>query len=86
MKTLEYKVKDKNGIHARPAGTLVSAAKQFDSDITVSFGEKTADLKKIFAVMSLGVGFGDVITFSFEGSDEDTAASTINDTLLRTGL
>ena len=31
MRTFTYTVKDKNGIHARPAGALISCAKKYES-------------------------------------------------------
>ncbi len=35
MKTFVYTVKDEHGIHARPAGVLISCAKKFASDIRI---------------------------------------------------
>ena len=35
MKTFTYTIGDPNGIHARPAGLLVSAARAFTSDVTI---------------------------------------------------
>ena len=31
-----YTVRDKNGIHARPAGALMNCAKKYVSDVTVT--------------------------------------------------
>ena len=31
MKTFQYEIKDKEGIHARPAAMLVKAAKEMDT-------------------------------------------------------
>ena len=49
MKEFEYMIKDKLGIHARPAGMLVKAASQFQSVITLDTGVKKVDAKKIMA-------------------------------------
>ena len=35
MKTFSYTIKDAQGIHARPAGELVKAAKGFSSEIKI---------------------------------------------------
>ena len=73
MKKFEYIIKDANGIHARPAGMLVKEASKFESVITIESGEKKADAKKIFAVMSMNVKCGDKLSVLIEGSDEEKA-------------
>ena len=48
MKQFTITIQDKEGLHARPAGLLSKAAKGFQCAVTLTKGEKTADLKKIF--------------------------------------
>lgn len=74
MKSFEYTVKDELGIHARPAGLLVKEAKKFQSECTITKGDKT---KKLTQLMSLGVKQGDTVTVSAEGADEDTAIAEL---------
>ncbi|MBQ7831983.1 MAG: HPr family phosphocarrier protein [Lachnospiraceae bacterium] len=73
MKTFEYIIKDELGIHARPAGMLAKTAKEFDSEITITKGEKTVGAAKLMALMGLGVKCGDTITVTVNGGDEETA-------------
>lgn len=70
MQKFEYKIKDPNGLHARPAGLLVKCAQLCSSDVSISKGGKSADSKRLFAVMGLGVSRNDVVTFSVKGDDE----------------
>ena len=77
MKTFTYTIKDELGIHARPAGLLVKAAAPFQSKITLDTGTKTADARRIMALMSLGAKKDSCITVTVDGPDEDTAAQTI---------
>lgn len=70
MLTISHKVKDENGIHARPAGLLATEAKKFTSDIIVEKNGKKANAKKIFEVMSLCVKGNDEITVTISGEDE----------------
>ncbi len=77
MKTFTYAITDPAGIHARPAGLLVKEAKKFESKISVAKGVRKADLKKLFAVMGLGVKQGETITIEVEGADEEAAAATV---------
>lgn len=79
MKSFTYTIKDQLGIHARPAGLLVKEAKAFkpDTKITLTKGEKSADLTKLMNLMSLAVKCGDEVTVTFEGGDEDAAMAAI---------
>lgn len=77
MKTFKYIVSDELGLHARPAGILSKQAKNYQSDITISVGDKSADAKKIFALMGLGVKQGDTITVAVSGPDENSACSDL---------
>ena len=70
-------VKDPNGIHARPAGLLAREALQYQSDITVKKGERYANMKGLFSMMSLAVKAGDTITVSVSGKDESIAAEAL---------
>ena len=56
---------------------LVKVASGFQSEITIESKGKSANAKKIFSVMSLGVKYDDEITVSADGNDEDTAMSTM---------
>lgn len=75
MKEFRYTITDSEGIHARPAGEFVKEAKKFASDVKIVKGEKSADVKKIFGLMSLGVKQGEEILVQIEGTDEEEAAT-----------
>ena len=42
-----------------------------------AFGEKSADLKRLFGVMGLNVKAGDAVTVSAEGADEEAAIQAL---------
>ena len=81
MKEFTYKICDELGIHARPAGLLVKKAGEFEAETTMYNGEKSADMKRIFALMSLGVKQGDTVRVTVSGSDEDKASAEIENFL-----
>ena len=81
MKQFNYTITDPEGIHARPAGEFVKAAKGFASDVNITKDGKTVSAKKIFGVMGLGVKQGQEITVSVSGTDEDAAAAALEDFL-----
>lgn len=77
MKTFKYVIKDKLGIHARPAGLLAKEAKQYESTITITKGDKSASASQLMKLMSLGVKQGDEIEVTVEGGDEETACAAM---------
>ena len=79
MKEITFAVKDALGLHARPAGLLVKLVQGLDSDCTIVLARtgKSASLKRVLAVMGLGVKGGDTITVLVQGSDEDADAEQI---------
>ncbi|HAH62698.1 MAG TPA: HPr family phosphocarrier protein [Treponema sp.] len=83
MKTFDYTITDTLGIHARPAGELVALAKTFASRITIAGNGKSADCKRMLAVMSLGIKQGHTVSVTAEGGDEDNAAAALKDFLMR---
>lgn len=77
MKQIMYTITDELGIHARPAGLLVKEAAKFESSITFEKENKSADAKRLFALMGLGVKQGDVISITVDGTDEAAAVIEI---------
>lgn len=79
MKEFTYTITDAIGIHARPAGMLVKAAKAFSSAITLEVNDKSADAKRLMAIMSLGVKSGMEVVIKAEGDDEDAAIAQMEE-------
>lgn len=77
MKEFNHIIADPAGIHARPAGLLVKEARKFTSTITITKGDKTIDVRRIFGLMALGAKQGDSLIVRVEGADEEQAASAI---------
>jgi phosphocarrier protein len=81
MEQFTFEIKDKNGMHARPAGALVNEAKKYKSDITVIKNEKEANGKRLLSLMSLGATCGSVLTVKIDGEDEKEARKSIEKVL-----
>lgn len=74
MKEFVYTITDPIGIHARPAGVLAKKAAEYKSIITIHKNDKSADTRRLMALMGLGIKQGDVIVVTAEGPDEGKAA------------
>ena len=77
MKSFNYVINDELGIHARPAGLLAKEVKNFASEITLVKGDKRTSAKGVMGIMTLNVKKGDTVTVEANGSDEDSAISSL---------
>ena len=75
MKKIRKKiaVKNKLGLHARPAALFVQLANKFDSQIIVEKDNQKVNGKSIMGILTLGVEQGSPIIIEAEGQDSKTA-------------
>ena len=69
----ELKIKNPSGLHLRPAGILCKTAMQFNSVVSFTHEETTANAKSVLSVLGACVKCGDVITLRCDGEDEAEA-------------
>lgn len=66
-------VKNKQGLHARPAALFVQLANKFDSRITVRHNKEAVNGKSIMGILMLGAEMGSTIVIEVEGEDAHLA-------------
>jgi len=66
-------IKNKQGLHARPAALFVQIANKFNSDITISKGKQKVNGKSIMGIMMLEAGLGSKVTMVANGDDAEAA-------------
>ena len=71
------------GLHARPARLLVQTAAQFQSQIQLRRGDKSANAKSIMGVLKLGAVMGDTLLLRAEGEDAEKALDALTNLTLR---
>lgn len=76
-RTFSYTITDPNGLHARPAGLLVKRAQELGGELTISLGDRSANLKKLLAVMGLGIRRGDTVNITVEGENAAEIAESL---------
>ncbi len=81
MEQITFIIKDKNGMHARPAGAFVNEAKKFVSSITVFKDGKEANGKRLLSLMGLGATCNSTLIIKIEGEDEKEAVKSIQKVL-----
>ena len=76
---MEQKVTIRNraGIHARPAALLVQTANQFSSEIFFEKNSEKINAKSIMGIITLGATYKSEITIIADGSDEKEAVEAL---------
>jgi len=82
--TVEKKVviKNKSGLHARPASLFVQIANKYDCDITVRKGRQKVNGKSIMGILMLAAEKGTVIVITAEGEGAKAAVHELEKLLL----
>lgn len=70
-------VRNRAGIHARPAALIAQTANKFSSEITLEKDFTTVNAKSIMGVITMAAGYNTTLTLKAEGTDEQEAAEAI---------
>jgi len=74
----DYVITAPEGIHARPATTLIRLVKTFKSVVNLKKEDKVVRLNSMLNILSMGAKGGDTISIIVEGEDEAVAAAAID--------
>ena len=72
-----YTVQNEQGLHVQPATVLAKEAVKYKSAMTIATTQKSADLKKVFGIVGLGVKCGDSFVIDVQGEDEERAVMAL---------
>jgi len=73
----EVAIKNKAGLHTRPAAAIVRLASRFQSDFFIQKDGLQINGKSIIGVMTLAAERGSTLLLEFDGPDEEEAARQI---------
>lgn len=82
MRELDLVIRNKTGLHARPAKEFVTLVSGFASDIQIGHAGKTVNAKSLISVLTLAVRSGGSVQITIEGQDEEQAAEAIREAIL----
>ena len=77
MTEKEVTIKNRAGIHARPAALIVQVANEFDSEIFMEKNGNKINAKSIMGIITLGAAYKATISVMAEGDDEEAAVDAI---------
>ena len=75
------RIKNKWGLHARPAGKFIRLVTNFNSDVYLEKDGEKANGKSILEILSLALEYGSWVKITVNGKDEEDAIKTIEDFL-----
>jgi len=75
----EVTVRNRAGIHTRPASMIVRTASKFDADVFLQRDNYEINGKSVIGVMTLAAEQGATLTLVVEGSDEEEAADALEE-------
>lgn len=70
-------LKNRRGLHWRPAMLLAHQLQHFSCAVTVESNGAIANGRKVFELLSLAAGYKTKLTFVLEGTDADKAMATL---------
>ena len=70
-------IRNKLGLHARPAAMFVQIANKFDCDIMVKRGSREVNGKSIMGILTLAANKGSKILLRAEGPDSQAAMAEL---------
>lgn len=74
-------IKNRLGLHARPAALFVQVANKFDCEVTITKGRQKVNGKSIMGIMMLAAGKGVVIHIKAHGHDAEQAVAELEKVL-----
>lgn len=77
MPSIEIKISNKLGLHARAAAKLTQLASRYSSDIFIARGAQRVNAKSIMGVMMLAAGMGVTVKIDADGVDAEQALTEI---------
>ncbi len=79
MITREVTVRNRAGVHTRPASLIVRTAARFKSEFFIQKDGYEINGKSIIGVMTLAADQGSTLTLVFDGPDQEQAAQAIEE-------
>lgn len=72
-----FLIKNKYGLHARPAGMIVDITSHAQSEVQIRYRDARANAKSILNVMMLAATPGSEIEFLIDGPDEQLVSQQL---------
>jgi len=78
MTTKTVIIKNRAGIHARPAALIAQTANRFASEILIEREDTRINAKSIMGIITMAASYNTELTLVADGADEREAVEAIN--------
>lgn len=78
MTEKQVQIRNRAGIHARPAALIVQTASKFSSKILLQKDHETINAKSIMGIITLGAGYETDLVIRADGPDEADAVEALH--------
>ncbi|HEY7463692.1 MAG TPA: HPr family phosphocarrier protein [Candidatus Limnocylindria bacterium] len=89
MPSITLEIRNRSGLHARPAALFVQTAMRFEADVTLANMDrdrrKSSSARSLLGVLGLGVSRGHRIRIEANGTDADEALASLR-AMVESGL
>jgi phosphocarrier protein HPr len=75
--TIEVTLKNKLGLHARPAAILVKTSSKFESEISIKKDEEEVNGKSLIGLLMLAAEYNSILKISAVGADAYQALESL---------
>jgi phosphotransferase system HPr (HPr) family protein len=82
----KLQIKNKWGLHARPAGKFIRLVTEFNANVYIDKDGEKANGKSILEILSLALEHGTWVNVTVEGKDEKDVMKKIEDFLSQEGM
>lgn len=73
----KVKVKNKMGLHTRPATTIVKLLQNAKSNVSFTYKQETIDAKSILSILMLAARRNSSITITVDGEDAEATMNSL---------
>lgn len=70
-------VKNRAGIHARPAALIAQTANKYACEVTLTHDETSVNAKSIMGIITMAAAYNTSLTVQAEGADEQEAVQAL---------
>lgn len=77
MTTKTVTIKNRAGIHARPAALIAQTANRFASEILIEREDTRINAKSIMGIITMAASYNSTLTICADGADEKEAVGAI---------
>jgi len=61
-----YELRNKQGMHVRPAGMIADVVSKYNSDVKIVYNKEEVDARSVVSILGLGVGTNAKLKFIFD--------------------